>query len=83
MKFVPHPRDCTGSTLIEQKFRYPPLPIELRYLPVLNDVRFGIMDVSVPLVSDECPFCTEHSLELTQPSRCQTNSIHSYRPSGQ
>ena len=82
MKFVPHPRDCTGSTLIEQTFRYLPVPIEFLYLLVPIDVRFGIMDVSVPLVSDEFPFCTERSLELTRPSRGRTNSIHSYRPSG-
>ena len=31
------------------------------------------MDVSVPRVSDEYPFCTEHSLELTRPSRGRAN----------
>ena len=34
------------------------------------------MDVSVPRVSDEYPFCTEHSLELTRPSRGRANSYY-------
>ena len=76
--FVPHPRDCTGSTLIEEAFRYLPVPIEFPYLSVPNNIRFGIMDLSVPRVSDEYPFCTEHSLELTRPSRGPANSINSY-----
>ena len=64
---------------IEQAFRYLPVPIDFRYR---TEHRSGIMDVSVPRVSDAYPFCTEHSLELTRPSRGRANSITSYWPSG-